>query len=204
MSSAEIPEFVNVDDYLAMEERALTKSEYVEGSVRAMSGATVRHNQVAVNCLIHLGQLLHKPPCRPYSSDMKLRIRKQGSTRFYYPDIQIVYESNGATSVYQDSPVVIIEVLSPATRIYDLDEKMTAYLTRSALKCYIVLEQHQPVAIVMRRTDGGFLREQVEGLDATLELPFLGCMLSMRDIYDGIEFTAVCVQEPELEYDLGQ
>lgn len=39
MSRAEIPEFVNVDDYLAMEERALTKSEYVDGWVRAMTWA---------------------------------------------------------------------------------------------------------------------------------------------------------------------
>jgi hypothetical protein len=58
-------------------------------------------------------------------------------------------------------------------------------------------------SIVMRRTDDGFLREDVEGIGATIDLPFLGCSLNMRDIYEGIEFTADCVQEPEPEYEVG-
>jgi Uma2 family endonuclease len=103
--------------------------------------------------------------------------------------------------VFQDHPVLIIEVLSPSTRSYELDEKMTAYLSIPSLECYIVLEQHQPVAIVMRRSNRGFFREQVEGVEATINLPFLGCSLSMWEIYEGIEFTAECVQEPALEYE---
>jgi hypothetical protein len=55
----------------------------------------------------------------------------------------------------------------------------------------------------MRRTSPGFLREMVEGIEASIELPFLGGSLSMRDIYDDIEFTAECVQEPDVEYDRG-
>jgi Uma2 family endonuclease len=100
--------------------------------------------------------------------------------------------------------VLIIEVLSPSTRRYDLDEKMTAYLTIPSLECYIALEQHQPIAIVMRRSNGGFLRELVEGIEQTIDLPFLGCSLPMRDIYEGIEFTAECVQEPDPEYELSE
>jgi hypothetical protein len=63
------------------------------------------------------------------------------------------------------------------------------------------LEQHQPIAIILMRTAGGFLREVIEGIEATIELPFLGCSLPMRDIYHGIEFTAECVQEDEMEYE---
>jgi Uma2 family endonuclease len=203
MSSAERLEFVSVDQYLSREERALTKSEYVDGWIRAMSGATIRHNRVKVNCIGHLIQLLKGQICQPYDSDMKLRIQYQGRTRFYYPDLQVVCDSNEPTAVFQDHPVVVIEVLSPSTRQIDLDEKMTAYLSIATLECYIILEQHQPVAIVMRRTRDGFLRESIEGMDAKIDLPFLGCSLSMQEIYDRIEFTAECVQEPELEYEVG-
>jgi hypothetical protein len=66
-----------------------------------------------------------------------------------------------------------------------------------------VLEQHQPVAILHRRTPAGFLREVYEGVESTCELPLLGCSLSLRDIYEGIEFTPTCVQEPEPAYGLG-
>jgi Uma2 family endonuclease len=202
MSSAERQDYVSVEDYLAMEEQALTKSEYIDGWVRAMTGATLRHNMVAGNCFLCLGNRLKGKPCRPFNSDTKVRIDQEGKKRFYYPDVQVVCESNEPTSVFQDQPVLILEVLSPATRSYDLDEKMSAYLTIRWLQYYIVLEQHQPIAIVMRRTDGGFLRENVAGLEATIDLPFLAFSLPMRELYDGIEFTADCVQEPELVYDV--
>jgi Uma2 family endonuclease len=200
MSSAERPEYVSVDDYLTMEEQNLVKSEYIDGWIRAMTGATLRHNCIKLNCLIQLGTKLTGKLCRPFDSDTKVRIDREGKKRFYYPDAQVVCESNEPTSVFQDNPVLIIEVLSPSTRRYDLDEKMTAYLTIPSLKSYIALEQHQPIAIVMRRTNSGFLREYFEGVEATIDLPFLECSLAMRDIYDGIEFTAECVQEDEMEY----
>jgi len=204
MSSAEVPEFVPVDEYLAAEATSLSKSEYVDGWVRAMPGACVRHNQVKANCMIHLGRSLSGRRCRPFDSDMKLRIRRFGATRFYYPDLQVVCDSNPPTSVYQDSPVLIIEVLSPSTRRYDLDEKMNAYLQIPSLQCYIVLEQHQPTAIIMRRSEGGFLRQVIEGVDEAIPLPFLDCELAMRDIYDGIEFTPTCVQEDEPAYEVSE
>lgn len=204
MSSAEVPEFVTVDEYLAAEATSLSKSEYVDGWVRAMTGACVRHNQVKANCMIHLGRSLSGRRCRPFDSDMKLRIRRLGTTRFYYPDLQVVCDSNPPTSVYQDSPVLIIEVLSPSTRRYDLDEKMNAYLQIPSLQCYIVLEQHQPIAIVMRRSEGGFLRQVIEGGEEALPLPFLGFELAMRDLYDGIEFTPTCVQEDEPVYEVSE
>jgi hypothetical protein len=83
-----------------------------------------------------------------------------------------------------------------------LDEKLAAYLEIPSMECYIILEQHTPFAIVMRRTENGFLRETYEGVEAKIQLPFLGCSLSLRDIYVGIEFTATCIQEPAAEYEV--
>lgn len=201
MSSAEVPQYVSVDDYLAAEELAHAKHEYIDGWVRAMTGATLRHNIIKINFLVQLKRLLRGQPCQPYDSDTKLRIRRDVGMRFYYPDVQVVCESNPQTAVYQDSPVLIVEVLSPSTRQYDLDEKMHAYLQISSLECYLVLEQHQPQAIVMRRANGGFLRECVEGMQSKIELPFLHCALNLSDVYEGVEFTPFCVQEAEAEYE---
>ena len=202
MSSAEKPQYYTVEEYLALEEQAQTKSEYIDGWIRAMTGASVRHIRVTINSLVLLANQLKGNPCQPFNSDMKVHIHREGSKRFYYPDVQVVCQSNHPLSVFQDQPVLIIEVLSPSTRRYDLDEKMAAYLTIPSLECYIALEQHQPIAIVMRRSNGGFLRQTIQGIDQTIDLPFLGCSLPMKEIYDGIEFTAECVQEPDPEYEL--
>jgi Uma2 family endonuclease len=202
MSTAEIPEFVSVDDYLASEALTATRSEYVDGWVRAMTGSTNRHNRVKGNCFYHLRRALNGQRSQPFDSDTKVRIRRLGRIRFYYPDLQVVCESNAPTEVFQDAPVLILEVLSPSTRQYDLDEKLAAYLEIPSLECYIMLEQHTPIAIVMRRTESGFLRETYGDIEASVPLPFIGCSLSLRDIYEGIEFTPTCVQEPLPEYEV--
>ena len=204
MSSAQQPQYHTVEEYLALEEQTLTKSEYIDGWIRAMTGATNRHSRVSVNSLVLLANQLKGKRCRPFHSDTKVRIDREDRKRFYYPDVQVVCQPNDPMSVFQDQPVLIIEVLSPSTRRYDLDEKMAAYLTIPSLECYMALEQHQPIAIVMRRSNGGFLRQTIQGIDQMIDLPFLGCSLPMREIYEGIEFTAECVQEPDPEYELSE
>ncbi len=54
MSNAERQESFSVEQYLVLEEQTLTKSEYIEGWIRAMSGSTLRHNKIACNCLATL------------------------------------------------------------------------------------------------------------------------------------------------------
>ena len=60
----------------------------------------------------------------------------------------------------------------------------------------------------MRRAATGFLRETYEGTESAIDLPFIGCELSLSDIYErieiyeGIEFTAACVRAPEQDYEL--
>ena len=200
MSSAEKLEFVSVENYLSTEEIARTKSEYIDGWVRAMTGASNRHNQVSGNCFLAIATALKGKPCQAYNPDTKLRIRTESKKRFYYPDLQVVCESNLPTETFQDRPVLVIEVLSPSTRLYDLDEKLTAYTQIPTLQYYLILEQHQPIAILLRRNGSLFERLQLEDIETVIDLPMLGISLSMRDIYERIEFTATCVQEPDPEY----
>jgi len=200
MSSAEVPQYVSMQDYLAAEESARTKSEYVDGWVRAMTGVTNRHNRVKLNCLVSLSAQLKGHVCQPFDSDTKLKIDRDNRKRFYYPDAQVVCRSTEPQCVYQEEPVLIIEVLSPSTRRYDLEEKMDAYLSIPSLVCYIVLEQHQPIAVVLTRTEDGFSRKVLQGTHQTIDLPFLSGSLSLSDIYRGVEFTETCVQEHDPEY----
>jgi Uma2 family endonuclease len=204
MSSAEKPDYYSDQEYLQFENQSLSKSEYIDGWIRAMTGASLRHNVVAGNCFLSLGNQLKGSPCRPYNSDTKLRIDQGKSKRYYYPDVQVVCRSNEPTSVFQDQPVLIIEVLSPSTRNYDLNEKLEAYLQIPSLECYIVLEQHQPIATVFRKTNDGFSRQLVQGTDSIIDLPFFNGSLSLADVYEGVEFTETCVQESDSQYEISQ
>lgn len=203
MSSAEKPDFSTMEEYLTTESISARKHEYIDGWVRAMTGATNRHNQVVCNATFTLFAALRNQPCKPYNSDTKVRIKTQQGFRFYYPDAQVVCDPNPSSDVFQDSPVMIVEVLSPSTRLYDFDEKMASYLSIPSLQYYLILEQHQPHATLMLKLGVSFLRQIIERIDGKIDLPLLGCTLLMSEIYEGVEFTPTCVQEPDLEHELG-
>ena len=65
MSTAEKLVFHSVEAYLKAEELSLTRSEYINGLIRAMTGATNRHNTVSVNVQGILWSQLKGHHCRP-------------------------------------------------------------------------------------------------------------------------------------------
>jgi Uma2 family endonuclease len=183
------PDFITVEDYLAGEELSAVKHEYLGGTVHAMAGATIRHNNIATSVLISLGGQLRGKPCQPSNSDTKVRIQYPDHTRLYYPDAMVVCESNPDTLHYQDSPVVVVEVFSDSTRRIDLGEKRDAYLTIPSLKVLILIEPNSPAVTAHRRSPGGdFAAESYYGLDATVPLPEIDVSLSLSEIYERVEF----------------
>ena len=190
MSYAEQPEYTDVTSYLELESRAETKHEYVDGCMRAMTGATNRHNRIATNTLIALGKQLEGKPCQVFNSDTKLKIQRGVSTWFYYPDAMVVCDENPENDNFQQVPILIVEVLSKSTRAIDLDEKLNNYLSITSLQYFLLLEQVKPQAIVMRRNENGFLRQTYEGLDATIQLENIECVLKLSELYARVTFDA--------------
>jgi Uma2 family endonuclease len=177
---------VSVEDYLAEESSANLKHDYVDGALFAMAGGSVRHNQIASNVMIALGAQLRGTPCRPFNSDMKIRIRLPNETRFYYPDLSIVCRSNADTDDFQDHPLILIEILSESTRRVDQGEKKHAYLMIPSLHAYLMIEQDAAAGVVHRRHQSGFAREVYEGEDAVIALQEAGASLALRDVYEGL------------------
>ena len=185
------PDFITPSDYLAGEEVSDTKHEYLGGTVHAMAGATIRHNNIALNCLASLHGSLRGKSCQPFNSDTKVRIEFPDHTRFYYPDAMVVCQTNPDTDHFQNLPVVIIEVLSESTRRTDLGEKRDAYLTISSLKVLLFVDVDSPSVTLHRRVaEGGFAIERHTGLDAMIPLPEIGTNLTLADLYERVEFTA--------------
>lgn len=180
---------VSVDDYLSSELVASIKHEYLGGMVYAMAGARNAHNVVAGNIFASLHAKLRGQPCRPFNSDTKIRIRLPTHARFYYPDASVICRPNPQTDSFQDEPAVIFEVVSRGTRRVDQGEKKDAYLTIPSLCVYVLVEQESPALVAFRRTERGFVSQEVHGLAATLPLEEVGTSLLLADIYDGVEFT---------------
>lgn len=189
MTALRQPGSVTVSDYLAGEEISDIKHEYLGGTVHAMAGATIRHNNIALNSLAALHGNLRGKSCQPFNSDTKVRIEFPDHTRFYYPDAMVVCQSNPDSDHFQTQPVVIIEVLSDSTRRADLGEKRDAYLTIPSLKVLLFVEPEAPAVTLHRRLpEGGFTIERHSGLEAIIPLPEIEASLSLTDLYERVEF----------------
>ena len=180
---------ISLEDYLEGELVSPVKHEFVAGDVHAMAGGSNKHNQIAFNGMLSLGNSLKGSRCRPFNSDTKVRVDHSSSTSFYYPDFQVVCDQNPGTDSYQSSPVIIAEVLSPSTRRIDLSEKLLAYFEIPSLRVYLIIDSIVPEVTVHRRDlDGVKTREFYEKLRDVIDLPEVGASLSLFDLYEGLTF----------------
>jgi len=113
--------FLSLDDWLAGERAALeTRSEYLDGEVFAMTGASFKHNIIVVNISRELSTQLKGRPCQVYANDMKVLIRSANAGK--YPDLVAHCGEPELLDDRQDillNPGLIVEVLSASTETYD-------------------------------------------------------------------------------------
>ena len=143
MSSLRQKPFVTPPEYLEAEQRAERRSEYLNGEVFAMAGATLGHSLIVTNLVRDLGNQLRKLPCKVYSQDLRVRVSSTGL--YTYPDVVVtcgeeqVAEGPGSPSLL--NPVLLIEVLSESTGDYDRGQKFEHYRTLPSLKEYLTVDQ---------------------------------------------------------------
>ena len=176
---------VSVADYLAGEERAECRHEYLAGEVYAMSGASARHNAICLNLASALHRHLAGGPCRVFMNDLKVRLDVLREDYFYYPDVMVACRPDDNASHYREHPCVLVEVMSESTERTDRREKLFAYREIAALEEYVLIAQDRAEVVVYRRADGwGASRPTADGV---LDLNCLKFSLPVADLYAGTE-----------------
>lgn len=175
-------------EYLAFEEAAPIRHEFVAGEAYAMSGGTLRHNRLAANTLVTLMSHLKDKPCQAFMSDVKLHIARDSA--YYYPDVMVTCaEQSVAANEAQvvNDPILVVEVLSPSTEAIDRREKLHAYRRLPSLKEYVLISQDmQQVEVYRRQGDVGWLYITYEPGD-TVEFASVGVALPMTELYAGTD-----------------
>lgn len=150
MAHALEQELISFDEYLAGERDVEIRSEYIEGQIYSMAGASELHNTVAGELYTIINSGL-PDECRTWQSDMKVVGENKGKQFSYYPDIMSSCEENTDDPYYRTNPSLIIEVLSPSTERIDLKEKFDNYISIPSLIEYVVVSQDTPYLRVFRR-----------------------------------------------------
>jgi Uma2 family endonuclease len=189
MSAMPKPKFT-VNEYLELERKAEYKSEFYQGEIFAMAGASRQHNRVKENLVGELFARLKGGPCQTFSSDQRVSIEALGL--YTYPDIIIqcgkpVYDLADADTL--TNPTAIIEILSPTTERYDRGAKFRHYQKLPSLIEYILVAQDEPVCErYVRQADGSWAMNFVVGLEDTLAFHSIPPKIPMADVYAGVEF----------------
>lgn len=182
--------YLSPEAYLAQERQAATRSDYWEGEIYALAGASEAHNLIVANLVISLGTQLKGRPCRVYSNDM--RVKAQTYDLYTYPDVVLVCDQPQFEDHQRDTlinPTVLIEVLSPSTELYDRGTKFTVYRTLASLTDYLMVSQHHAfIEQYTRQPDGRWVLTVSAGLDAIVRIESAGCELRLADVYDKVEF----------------
>jgi Uma2 family endonuclease len=181
-SQASIP-IVKVEDYLAGEQVREVRHEYIAGQLFAMVGASRAHNTIAGNCFSLLHAHLRGGTCQVFMSNMKVRVSKADA--FYYPDIVVSCEPRDDKALCLNAPVMILEVLSPATEIIDRREKRLAYQRLDSLQEYVLAAQDSRRIEVYRRSNPGVWEVEIYEGNENAVLRSLNVSLSLARIYEG-------------------
>ena len=194
-----VPEpYLTPEEYLSIERKAEHKSEYSDGEMYAMSGASREHNRITVNLVRVVGNQLQGRPCEPFGADMRVRIPV--IRRYVYPDLTVVC---GEAEFEDDeldvlmNPVLVVEVLSPSTENYDRSTKFNWYRRIESLQEYVLVSQQMPRVERFVKRPEGWLFSDVDGLEATVRLESIDCTLALSDIYDRVTFPEIALETAE-------
>lgn len=172
-------------EYVALEEHANTRHEFLGGEIYAMAGGTPEHAAICTNVSTALNVQLRGKGCRVYSSDLLVRVLETGLAT--YPDVSVVCgraaldpENRNAIT----NPVVLVEVLSPGTSEYDGGEKLSHYQRIPSLREIVLVAHDERRIAVWRRGDGdsdAWSREEVRV--GSIRIEVIGCTLDVDDVY---------------------
>jgi Uma2 family endonuclease len=176
--------YVTPEHYLAGERISQEKHEYLAGVVYAMAGTSIGHDRIAGNVYGELRNQLRRRRCEVFSSDIKVRIRKDAADFFYYPDVTVDCSGGANASLFADEPRVIFEVLSPDTERIDRGEKLRNYQALPSLDVYVLVDQFHVAVTLYRRTAEGWVMDFLTGKEDVIALPTIECDLALKAIYE--------------------
>jgi Uma2 family endonuclease len=186
-TSATLPK-VSYADYALFEVTAEEKHEWLGGEVFAMAGGTPEHGGIAGAILGLLMRELVGKPCRPFPSDVRVRVQATGLGT--YPDVSVVcgtLETDPEDEHSIVNPKVIVEVLSPSTEAYDRGQKFAHYKQIASLAHYVLVSSDRKLIEWFTRgpinDEPGVWLHRAAGPGENVELTALACSLSVNEVY---------------------
>jgi Uma2 family endonuclease len=180
-----------VEEYLAQEAVAPEKSEFIEGEIIKMAGASANHNRLTVNLSRILPLDFDHQIYEIFVSDMKLW--PPYSQSYFYPDVMVIRGEPCFTDVQQTAvtnPCLIAEVLSVSTEGFDKNQKFTFYRMIPELQEYLLIDQcAYRVELYRKVSDRQWLFTEFMGQEEKVMLESVGIEVLLADLYKRVSLS---------------
>ena len=151
--------YIEMEDYLALENASRYKHEYLKGVVyavqgepaRGMAGGSAVHADLIRNAGFALHTRLRGTPCSVKMTELRLRI--EAADAIFYPDVLVhcTQQGNPATTMELTEARLVLEVLSPTTQLFDRGSKLAAYRLLPGLQHIVLLSSLEQAAWACHR-----------------------------------------------------
>lgn len=177
-------------EYLALEEKAEFKSEFINGEIIPMAGASANHNKIALNFCRLLPLIIGDQMYEIFMSDMRLWMPEYN--RYTYPDVMVV----AGEPVFVDqkqmevtNPCLIVEILSNSTQTYDHDSKFRQYRSIPSFQEYMLVYQNgYEVDHYIKESEDRWILMTHKGEESVIKLTSMQLEIRLRDLYKLVQF----------------
>ncbi|WP_286159045.1 Uma2 family endonuclease [Methylobacterium sp. Leaf456] len=152
---------MTVDAFLAWAEGQPGRHELIDGEVVAMSPERVGHARVKFRVQTALSRAIADAglPCEMLPDGMTVRVDARTA---FEPDALVrCGEPPSDNAVEVETPVVVVEVLSPSTVSVDLSAKLDGYFRLPSVAHYLVVDPRRRTVIHHRRGEGDLIETRI-------------------------------------------
>lgn len=164
------------------------KYELIDGVLYDMTGSSPKHSSLAgrIDMLFQI-QMLRAGPCRTHRDQY---VAIPGRKAPVCPDVVLTCdladwdEEKYPKPFRIQSPLIVVEVLSPSTEVHDRTSKFAAYQSCDTLEVYILVSQFEKLVEVYRRENSW--QQELFRAGQAIHLDQMDLELSVDEIYEGI------------------
>lgn len=175
---------ITADQFLAIDFGTDKKFELYNGVIYMMTGGSEPHAWVQLNVLTWLRTTLRGTGCRPYGSDMGLKV---SDVDVRYPDVAI-YCAQPPRDELRNSkaltdPTVVIEILSQSTATFDQGTKLDEYQAIPSIRTIAFIDPVNELCRTIERQGERSWHDQMFSGRGGINIPTLGITIPHPEIF---------------------
>jgi Uma2 family endonuclease len=177
---------MTVAEFLRWENGTDTRYELLAGLPVAMAPPAIAHGILALRLGARIDAALRsRPPC--FGQSEAGIARPDRNDTCYIADLAMTCTPPERGQQLLRDPVLIVEILSPGTALYDRQTKVSDYRRIASVEEILLIDSASVFAEVLRRDGDRWITEIVRGPQAMLSLASIGLTAAVSELYEGID-----------------